>query len=184
MSCDGLAAWVWARRIPIRWIVISIHGIRMGSEVRLPPTGVPSGPPTPRADVAVRARARDDDTAVLRGYEPTPLLVRVRVRLHMDGTVGSNTGGETQRRRACGSSRSRIPLAAAYATLLAGCNIAQLTRGRSAARCVIRVGSRAAMLEAVSFNPRNWRAVSQPARGPTQPAGDGLTIVTVFLASW
>ncbi len=99
MSRDRLAAWRAGAPDPIRWIVISIHGIpdwaREG-EVRA--TGVPFRTTDAEAQiVAGTARPRDHDTAVFRrrcrpptgegaGYRPA----------HARNALASHTGGDTQ----------------------------------------------------------------------------------------
>jgi molybdenum-dependent DNA-binding transcriptional regulator ModE len=67
ISRDRLAAWRAGAADPIRWIVISIHGIPdWAGEGEVRTAGVPFNHGRRGADRRCTARARDHDTAVLR----------------------------------------------------------------------------------------------------------------------
>jgi DNA-binding transcriptional LysR family regulator len=99
MSRDRLAAWRAGAPDPIRWIVISIHGIpdwaREG-EVRT--TGVPFRTTDSEAQIAAVRQGLGITTLPCFVGDADPLLVRVPgTALHMHGTLWLLTQGETRK---------------------------------------------------------------------------------------
>ena len=151
MSRDRLAAWRAGAPDPIRWIVISVHGIPdWASEGEVRTTGVPLDHGRRGADRCCTARARDHDTAVLRrrcrppagqGAGRRPAYVRALWLPHRVTRA---------RPSACGSSPSSYP-AGSRGTLASrgAVHIARLMRHKSPKR---KVG--------------NWIKLAQKARFP------------------
>ena len=99
MSCDRLAAWRAGAPDPIRWIVISLHGIpdwaREG-EVRA--TRVPFRSTDAEAQIAAVRQGLGMTTLPCFVGDADPLLVRVPgTDLHMYGTLWLLTQGETRK---------------------------------------------------------------------------------------
>jgi DNA-binding transcriptional LysR family regulator len=141
MSRDRLAAWRAGAPDPIRWIVISIHGIPdWASEGEVRTTGVP-----------------------FRTTDAESQIVAVRQGL---GLTTLHTGGDTQDEARAALHRVRIPQARRVRAASRGTvRIARLTRGRSPATlAVIRKPSCDCLKRRRSI--RECCAVSQPARGP------------------
>jgi DNA-binding transcriptional LysR family regulator len=123
MSRDRLAAWRAGAPDPIRWIVISIHGIpdwaREG-EVRT--TGVPFR--TTDGEAQIVAARQGLGMTVLPCFvgDADPLLVRVPgTDLHMHGTLWLLTQGETRKTKRVRLFTEFVSRRlAAYAPLLAG----------------------------------------------------------------
>ena len=140
MSRDRLAAWRAGAPDPIRWIVISIHGIpdwaREG-EVRT--TGDRSGSRTTRHRCCSTAKARDHDTAVLGRRCRPPTGEGAGAGLHY-GTLWLLTQGETPNTKRVRPFTSSYPAGSPVRAAFRGAvHIARLTRGRSpAALAVIR----------------------------------------------
>jgi DNA-binding transcriptional LysR family regulator len=102
MSRDRLAAWRAGAPDPIRWIVISIHGIPdWASEGEVRTTGVPFRTTDGRgADRCCTARARDDDTAVLRRRCRPPAGEGAGHRpAHVRNALASHTGETRKTKR-------------------------------------------------------------------------------------
>ncbi len=99
MSRDRLAAWRAGAPDPIRWIVISMHGIPdWASEGEVRDHGGSIQDHGRRgADRRCKARARDDDTAVLhrRCRPPTGEGAGHRAA-HVRNGLASHAGGDTQ----------------------------------------------------------------------------------------
>ena len=128
MSRDRLAAWRAGSPDPIRWIVISIHGIpdwaREG-EVRT--TGVPFRTTDAEAQIAAARHGLGMTTLPCFVGDADPLLVRVPgTDLHMYGTLWLLTLGETRKTK-----RVRLftefvsSRLAAYAPRLAGLSVSR-----------------------------------------------------------
>jgi DNA-binding transcriptional LysR family regulator len=128
MSRDRLAAWRAGAPDPIRWIVISSHGVPdWASEGEVRTTGVPFRTTDGEAQmVAVRQGLGMAALDCFVG-DADPLLARVPgTELHMHGTLWLLTQGETRKTK-------RVRLfteflsrrLAAYAPLLAGASLSQ-----------------------------------------------------------
>jgi DNA-binding transcriptional LysR family regulator len=128
MSRDRLAAWRAGAPDPIRWIVISIHGIpdwaREG-EVRT--TGVPFRTTDAEAQIAAVRQGLGMTTLPCFVGDADPLLVRVPgTDLHMYGTLWLLSLGETRKTK-----RVRLFMEfvtrrlAAYAPFLAGLSLSR-----------------------------------------------------------
>jgi DNA-binding transcriptional LysR family regulator len=128
MSRDRLAAWRAGAPDPIRWIVISIHGIpdwaREG-EVRT--RGVPFRTTDGEAQIVAVRQGLGMTTLPCFVGDADPLLVRVPgTDLHMHGTLWLLTQGETRKTK-------RVRLftefvsgrLAAYAPLLVGLSVSR-----------------------------------------------------------
>ena len=114
MSRDRLAAWRAGAPDPIRWIVISMHGIPdWASEGEVRTTGVPFRVTDARgADRCCTARARDDDTAVLRRRCRPPAGEGAGRRpAHVRNALASHPGGDTQDEARAALHGVRIPQA-------------------------------------------------------------------------
>ncbi|MGO7532366.1 LysR family transcriptional regulator [Rhizobium leguminosarum] len=128
MSCDRLAAWRAGAPDPIRWIVISIHGIPdWASEGEIRTTGVPFRTTDGEAQIVAVRQGLGMTTLPCFVGDADPLLVRVPGSdLHMHGTLWLLTQGETRKTK-------RVRLftefvyhrLAAYAPLLAGLPISR-----------------------------------------------------------
>jgi DNA-binding transcriptional LysR family regulator len=99
MSSDRLAAWCAGAPDPIRWIVISIHGIpEWASEGEVRATGVPFRTTDAEAQIAAVRQGLGITTLPCFVGDADPLLVRVPgTGLHMYGTVWLLTQGETRK---------------------------------------------------------------------------------------
>jgi DNA-binding transcriptional LysR family regulator len=123
MSRDRLAAWRAGAPDPIRWIVISVHGIPdWVREGEVPATGVPFKTTDGEAQIVAVRQGVGMTTLPCFVGDADPLLARVPgTGLHMDGTLWLLTQGEarkTKRVRLFTEFISRR--LAAYAPLLAG----------------------------------------------------------------
>ena len=128
MSRDRLAAWRAGAPDPIRWIVISIHGIPdWASEGEVLTTGVQFRTTEAEAQfVAVRQGLGMTTLPCFVG-DPDPLLVRVPgTELHMYGTVWLLTQGETRKTKRVRLFTEFVSRRlVAYAPLLAGLSISR-----------------------------------------------------------
>jgi DNA-binding transcriptional LysR family regulator len=111
MSRDRLAAWRAGAPDPIRWIVISIHGIPdWASEGEVRATGVPFRTTDAEAQIVAVRQGLGMTTLPCFVGDADPLLVRVP---GTDCTSMERSGfshrGRHARRSACGSSRSSYP---------------------------------------------------------------------------
>ena len=96
---DRLAAWRAGTPDPIRWIVISIHGIPdWASEGEVPATGVPFRTTDAEAQIAAVRQGLGITALPCFMADADPLLVRVPgAPLHKYGAVWLLTHGETRR---------------------------------------------------------------------------------------
>lgn len=128
MSRDRLAAWRAGAPDPIRWIVISIHGIPdWASDGEVRATGVPFRTTDGEAQiVAVRQGLGMTALPCFVG-DADPLLVRVPgTDLHMYGTLWLLTQGETRKTKRVRLFTEFVSRRlAAYAPLLAGLSISR-----------------------------------------------------------
>src|ERR1700752_1202007 len=121
-----LAAWRAGAPDPIRWIVISIHGVpdwaREG-EVRT--TGVPFRTTDAEAQIAAVRQGLGMTTLPCCVRDPDPLLARLPgTDLHMYGTLWLLTQGETRKTKRVRLFTEFVSRRlAAYAPLLAGLSI-------------------------------------------------------------
>ena len=129
MSRDRLAVWRAGAPDPIRWIVISIHGIpdwaaREG-EVRT--TGVPFRTTDGEARIVAVRQGLGMTTLPCFVGDADPLLVRLPgTDLHMYGTVWLLTQGETRKTKRVRLFTEFVSRRlAAYAPLLAGLSISR-----------------------------------------------------------
>jgi DNA-binding transcriptional LysR family regulator len=128
MSRDRLAAWRAGAPDPIRWIVISIHGIpdwaREG-EVRT--TGVPFRTTDAEAQIAAVRQGLGMTTLPCFVGDADPLLVRVPgTDLHMYGTLWLLTLGETRKTKRVRLFTEFVSRRlAAYAPFLAGLSLSR-----------------------------------------------------------
>ena len=123
MSCDRLAAWRAGAPDPIRWIVISIHGIPdWASEGEVRTTGVPFRTTDAEAQIVAVRQGLGMTTLPCFVGDADPLLVRVPgTELHMYGTVWLLTQGETRKTKRVRLFTEFVSRRlAAYAPLLAG----------------------------------------------------------------
>jgi DNA-binding transcriptional LysR family regulator len=128
ISRDRLAAWRAGAPDPIRWIVISIHGIpEWVREGEVAATGVPFRTTDAEAQIVAVRQGLGMTTLPCFIGDADPLLARAPgVDLHMYGTVWLLTQGET-------SKTKRVRLftefvsrrLAAYAPLLAGLSVSR-----------------------------------------------------------
>jgi DNA-binding transcriptional LysR family regulator len=128
MSCDGLAAWRAGAPDPIRWIVISIHGIPdWASEGEVRTTGVPFRTTDAEAQIVAVRQGLGMTTLPCFVGDADPLLARVPgTDLHMYGTVWLLTQGETRKTKRVRLFTEFISRRlAAYAPLLAGLSISR-----------------------------------------------------------
>jgi DNA-binding transcriptional LysR family regulator len=128
MSCDRLAAWRAGAPDPIRWIVISIHGIpdwASEGEVRI--TGVPFRTTDAEAQIVAVRQGLGITTLPCFVGDADPLLVRVPgTDLHMYGTLWLLTQGETRKTKRVRLFTEFVSRRlAAYAPLLAGLSISR-----------------------------------------------------------
>src|SRR6202522_4696702 len=126
MSRDRLAAWRAGAPDPIRWIVISMHGIpEWGSEGEVRATGAPFR--TTDGEAQIVAVPQGLGMAALPCFvgDADPLLVRVPgTDLHMYGTLWLLTQGETRKTKRVRLFTEVVSRKlASYAPLLAGLSI-------------------------------------------------------------
>ena len=120
---ERLAAWLAGSPDPIRWIVISAHGIpEWASAGEIPITGVPFRTTDGEAQIVAVRQGLGLTTLPCFVGDADPLLVRVPgTELHLYGTLWLLTQGETSKtkrvRRFTEFVARRL---AAYAPLLAG----------------------------------------------------------------
>src|SRR5246500_4047687 len=129
MSRDRLAAWRAGAPDPIRWIVISIHGIPdWGSEVEVRTQGVPFRTTDGEAQIVAVRQGLGMTTLPCFVGDADPLLVRVPgTDLHMHGTLWVLTQGETRKTKRVRLFTEFVSRRlGAYAPLLAGLSISQL----------------------------------------------------------
>ena len=123
MSRDRLAAWRAGAPDPIRWIVISIHGIPdWASEGEVRTTGVPFRTTDAEAQIVAVRQGLGMTTLPCFVGDADPLLVRVPgTDLHMYGTLWLLTQGETRKTKRVRLFTEFVSRRlAAYAPLLAG----------------------------------------------------------------
>ncbi len=126
MSRDRLAAWRAGAPDPIRWIVISIHGIPdWASEGDVRTTGVPFRTTDAEAQIAAVRQGLGMTTLPCFVGDADPLLMRVPgTDLQMHGTLWLLTLGETRKtKRVRLFSEFVTQRFAAYARLLAGLSL-------------------------------------------------------------
>jgi DNA-binding transcriptional LysR family regulator len=128
MSRDRLAAWRAGAPDPIRWIVISIHGIpdwARAGEVRT--TGAPFRTTDGEAQIAAVRQGLGMTALPCFVGDADPLLVRVPgTDLHMHGTLWLLTQGETRKtKRVRLFTEFASRRLAAYAPLLAGLSVSR-----------------------------------------------------------
>jgi len=128
MSRDRLAAWRAGASDPVRWIVISSHGIpdwARENEVRT--TGVPFRTTDGEAQIVAVRQGLGMTTLPCFVGDADPLLVRVPgTDLHMHGTLWLLTQGETRKTKRVRLFTEFVSRRlAAYAPLLAGLSISR-----------------------------------------------------------
>jgi DNA-binding transcriptional LysR family regulator len=126
MSRDRLAAWRAGAPDPIRWIVISMHGIPdWASEGEVRTSGVPFRVTDAAAEVAAVRQGLGITTLPCFVGDADPLLVRVPgADLHMYGTLWLLTQGETRKTKRVRLFNEFVSRRlAAYAPLLVGLSI-------------------------------------------------------------
>jgi len=123
MSCDRLAAWRAGAPDPIRWIVISIHGIpQWARDGEIRATGVPFRTTDGEAQIVAVRQGLGMTTLPCFVGDADPLLARVPgTDLHMHGTLWLLTQGETRKTKRVRLFTEFVSRRlAAYAPLLAG----------------------------------------------------------------
>src|SRR5580658_9915082 len=123
ISRDHLAAWRAGAPDPIRWIVISIHGIpEWASAGEIAATGVPFRTTDAEAQIAAARQGLGMTTLPCFIGDADPLLVRVPgTELHRYGTLWLLTQGETRKTKRVRLFTEFVSRRlAAYAPLLAG----------------------------------------------------------------
>jgi DNA-binding transcriptional LysR family regulator len=126
MSRDLLAAWRAGAPDPIRWIVVSAHGIPdWASEGEVRTTAVPFRTTDIEAQIVAVRQGLGITTLPCFVGDADPLLTRVpRTELHIYGTLWLLTQGETRKtKRVRLFSEFVSRRLAAYAPLLAGMSI-------------------------------------------------------------
>ena len=126
MSRDRLAAWRAGTPDPMRWIVISMHGIPdWASAGDLPITGVPFRTTDAEAQVVAVRQGLGITTLPCFVGDTDPILVRVPgTDLHMYGTLWLLTQGETRKTKRVRLFTDFVSRRlAAYAPLLSGLSI-------------------------------------------------------------
>ena len=126
MSRDRLTAWRAAAPSPIRWIVISSHGIPdWAREVRT--TGVPFRTTDGEAQIVAARQGLGMTALPCFIGDPAPLLARVPgTDLHMHGTLWLLTQGETRKTKRVRLFTEFVSRRlAVYAPLLAGLSISR-----------------------------------------------------------
>jgi DNA-binding transcriptional LysR family regulator len=128
MSRDRLAAWRARATDPIRWIVISVHGIPdWASEGEVRTTGVPFRTTDAEAQIVAVRQGLGITTLPCFVADADPLLVRVPgTDLHMYGTLWLLTQGETRKTKRVRLFTEFVSRRlVAYAPLLAGLSISR-----------------------------------------------------------
>jgi len=130
MSRDRLAAWRAGAPDPIRWIVISMHGIPdwvREDEVEVRTSGVPFRTTDSEAQIVAVRQGLGMTTLPCFVGDADPALVRVPgTGLHMHGTLWFLTQGETRKTKRVRLFTEFISRRlAAYAPLLAGLSISR-----------------------------------------------------------
>src|SRR5271163_1270843 len=128
MSRDRLAAWRAGALDPIRWIVISIHGIPdWASEGEIRTTGAPFRTSDAEAQIVAVRQGLGITTLPCFVGDADPLLVRVPgTDLHMHGTVWLLTQGETRKTKRVRLFTEFVSRRlATYAPLLAGLSVSR-----------------------------------------------------------
>jgi DNA-binding transcriptional LysR family regulator len=128
MSRDRLAAWRAGAPDPVRWIVISIHGIPdWASEGEVRTTGVPFRITDAGAQIAAVRQGLGITTLPCFIGDADPLLVRVPgADLHIYGTLWLLTQGETRKTKRVRLFTEFVSRRlAAYAPLLAGLSVSR-----------------------------------------------------------
>lgn len=123
ISHDRLAAWRAGAPDPVRWIVISMHGIPdWAGAGEVPTTGVPFRTTDAEAQIAAVRQGLGMTTLPCFVGDADPLLARVPgTALHMYGTVWLLTQGETRKTKRVRLFTEFVARRlAAYAPLLAG----------------------------------------------------------------
>jgi molybdate transport repressor ModE-like protein len=123
MSSDRLAAWRAGALDPIRWIVISMHGIPdWASEGEVRTTGVPFRTTDAEAQIVAVRQGLGMTTLPCSVGDADPLLVRVPgTDLHFYGTLWLLTQGETRKTKRVGLFTEFVSRRlATYAPRLAG----------------------------------------------------------------
>jgi len=123
MSCDRLAAWRAGAPEPIRWIVISRHGIPdWAREGEVRSSGVPFRTPDAEAQIVAARQGLGITTLPCFVGDADPLLVRVPgTDLHIYGTLWLLTQRETSKTKRVRLFTELVSRRlAAYAPLLAG----------------------------------------------------------------
>jgi DNA-binding transcriptional LysR family regulator len=126
MSRDRLAAWRAGAPDPIRWIVISDHGIPdWASEGEVRPTGVPFRTTDGEAQIVAVRQGLGMTTLPCFVGDADPLLARVpSTGLHVHGTLWLLTQGETRKTKRVQLFTEFVSRSlAAYAPLLAGLSV-------------------------------------------------------------
>jgi DNA-binding transcriptional LysR family regulator len=128
MSCDRLAAWRAGALDPIRWTVISMHGIPdWASEGEVRTTGVPFRTTDAEAQIVAVRQGLGMTTLPCFVGDADPLLVRAPgTDLHMHGTLWLLTQGETRKTKRVRLFTEFVSRRlAVYAPLLAGLSISR-----------------------------------------------------------
>jgi DNA-binding transcriptional LysR family regulator len=128
MSRDQLAAWRAGAPDPIRWIVISAHGIPdWAREGEVRPTGGPFRTTDGEAQIVAVRQGLGMTTLPCFVGDADPLLARVPgADMHMHGTLWLLTQGETRKTKRVRLFTEFISRRlAAYAPLLAGLSVSR-----------------------------------------------------------
>jgi DNA-binding transcriptional LysR family regulator len=128
ISRDRLAAWRVGAPDPIRWIVISVHGIPdWASAGELGATGVPFRVTDAEAQIAAVRQGLGITTLPCFIGDADPLLARAPgADLHLYGTVWLLTQGDTRKTKRVRLFTEFVSRRlAAYAPLLAGLSISR-----------------------------------------------------------
>jgi DNA-binding transcriptional LysR family regulator len=128
ISRDRLAAWRASAPDPLRWIVISIHGIPDWASVgEVRTTGVPFRTTDAEAQIVAVRQGLGITTLPCFIGDADPLLVRVPgTGLHMHGTVWLLTQGETRKTKRVRLFTEFVSRRlATYAPLLAGLSVSR-----------------------------------------------------------
>jgi DNA-binding transcriptional LysR family regulator len=126
LSRDRLAAWRASAPDPVRWIVISSHGIpHWASEGEVRATGVPFRTTDGEAQIVAAQQGIGMATLPCFVGDAHPLLVRApSTRLHFYGTLWLLTQGETHKTKRVRLFTEFVSRRlAAYAPLLAGLSV-------------------------------------------------------------
>jgi DNA-binding transcriptional LysR family regulator len=130
ISRDRLAAWRGSAPDPIRWIVISSHGVPdWASEGEVRTAGVPFRTTDSEAQLAAARQGIGMTTMPCFVGDADPLLVRVPgTDLHMYGTIWLLTQGETRKTKRVRLFTEFISQRlATHAPLLAGLSVSQFS---------------------------------------------------------